>query len=621
VTPPALEDLLARLQRYEQRTAALEAALFEAQPTQLAIARTATAGADETAVAAKPKRDVSGERVSRTPKPPVPSSSTVSPLTVLGSLDDVVWSVSPDGQFVFFVGGAVERLYGVTEHELDDERGRWLDALPPADRPRLCAALARLPDSGTFTLEHQIEHASDTRRWAVTRGKLVRDRDGRPLRVDGITTDVTRTARTREAVLAVLEGTGAATGPDFLTKLVRHLCGACEVRTAVVIEPHPHEPNEARTTAAWIDGRFVEPVALGARAGLVRDLLAGGGEFVPSGARERYPTDPLLLRLRAEAFAAEPLVDGAGRLLGFVALADDRPFATETDVRTILKALAPRAAVEVARAHEQNEPNERDTQLRDTEQRLADTETLLRGAADLAAAGRMAAGVAHDFNNLLGVIVGNADLIREALPDGHVHRETAEAIARAAQTVAGVSRKLLSVGRPGAPHLAPLDIAGALQTLEPVLRRLVGRVVQFDVELPSSLPPVRADATQFDRVVLNLVLNARDAVEAKTGSRGTVNVRAALAVVEPDRAGWPADRAPGRYVALTVSDTGCGMTPEVREKMFRTFFTTKGARGTGLGLVTVSEAVAAARGHIEVESRPDWGTQIRVYWPTLRNDQ
>ena len=224
----------------------------------------------------------------------------------------------------------------------------------------------------------------------------------------------------------------------------------------------------------------------------------------------------------------------------------------------------------------------------------------------------MATGVAHDFHNLLGVIAGNAELVREAFPVGDRHREMAETIARAAHTVAGVSRKLLDIGKPGPPRAAPLDAGGALRALEPILRRLVGNPVRLAFDLAPDLPVIRADATQFDRVVLNLVLNARDATAA-----GTITVRAAAAVVEPDRAGWPPGRAAGEYVALTVSDTGCGMSAEVRAKMFDTFFTTKGDRGTGLGLATVREAVAAAGGHVEVESEVGWGTQVRVFWPPL----
>jgi signal transduction histidine kinase len=373
----------------------------------------------------------------------------------------------------------------------------------------------------------------------------------------------------------------------------------------VIVEPGPTAAEEARAEVAWIDGRAAEPFALPA-AGLVRELLSGSRAFVPAGARDHHPADPLLARLRAEGFAAEPVVGDRGALLGFVGVADDRPFDPDTDVAAVLKVLAPRAAAEKGRA-------ELEARLAAAERRAREAEAALRAAAHLATAGQIAAGVAHDFHNLLGVIAGNADLIREALPAGDPHRGTAEAIANAAHTVAGVSRKLLAVGRPGPASAAPLDVGAALRSLEPVLRRLAGRAVPIAFDLAPALPPVRADATQFDRVVLNLVLNARDA--AARG--GSVAVRAAAAAVEPGRPGWPADCAPGRYVALTVTDTGCGMPLEVRQRMFEMFFTTKGDCGTGLGLATVHEAVTAAGGHVEVESEVGWGTQVRVYWPAL----
>ncbi|MBM3978981.1 MAG: hypothetical protein FJ304_01600, partial [Planctomycetes bacterium] len=296
-------------------------------------------------------------------------------------------------------------------------------------------------------------------------------------------------------------------------------------------------------------------------------------------------------------------------------------FTPDADPRAVLKALAPRAAVELARAHEDGAARDLAARLAGAERRAAEADGALRGAADLAATGRMAAGIAHDFNNLFGVIVGNADLIREALPEGHPHRETAEAVARAAHTVALLSRKLLSAGKPGPAQPAPFDAGAAVLALEPVLRRLAGKAVPVDFDLAPHLPLVRADPAQFDRVLINLVQNARDATEGKGAGVGVVTVRAALVTVEPGRANWPKDRAPGRYVVVTVIDNGPGMTPEVRDQMFRAYFTTKGPRGHGhgLGLAIVADAVAGSLGHIEVESEVGWGTQVRVYWPALPN--
>jgi PAS domain S-box-containing protein len=622
-----LEDLLRatldRLHRQEQRTAVLEAAILEAQPTVLAarpsisppVAETPAPRVTETPLTPWPKREASEDRVPRpTRAEPSPTPPAVSPQAVLASLDDAVWSVSPDGQFVFFVGGAVERLYGITEHELHNGRGRWLDAIPAEDRERLRAVLARLPDTDNFMLEHRIAHAAGGFRWVLTRGKLVRDRDGRPLRIDGTTTDVTRQARTRNAIFDVLNNVGPASGNDFLTKLTQHLCAACDVRAAIIVEPHASEANSARATVVWFGGQQMEPFALSATTPLLRELLSGGRVFAPSVARDRFPADPILLQLRAEAFTAEPLIDTRGRLLGSLVIADDRPFSTESDLRTIVKTLAPRAAVELARMHEEREHS---AKLVEAERRVCDAEATLRSAANLAAVGRMATGLAHDFNNLLGVVAGNADLIRETLPDDDSRRETADVIARTAITIAAMNRKLLSIGKPAQTYTAPLDTVAAIRVLEPMLHRLIGKRISFDLDLAPSVPPISADATQFDRVILNLVLNARDAVEAVRGTPGVITIRAATATIEPHRPGWPTEYPPGTYVAITVADNGCGMSADVRAKMFDRFFTTKGERGTGLGLATVLEIVSAASGHIEVESDPAWGTQVRVYWPTL----
>ena len=224
-------------------------------------------------------------------------------------------------------------------------------------------------------------------------------------------------------------------------------------------------------------------------------------------------------------------------------------------------------------------------------------EAALRATANLATVGRLAVGVAHDFNNLLGVIVASADLLREALPADDPRAEHTETIARTSYTLAALGRQLIAVGRAGEPDPGPLDAAGAVRELEPMLRCLTGRHAALSLDLAPGLPPVRADATDFDRVLLNLVLNARDA--SRPG--GAVTVRIAP--------------APGGGVVVAVADRGCGMTADVRARMFDLFFTTKGDRGTGLGLAAVRDAVSAAGGHIEVESEPGRGTTVRVFWP------
>jgi signal transduction histidine kinase len=254
-----------------------------------------------------------------------------------------------------------------------------------------------------------------------------------------------------------------------------------------------------------------------------------------------------------------------------------------------------------------------DGRVRELEARLLEAEGRLREARRLEGVGRLVAGVAHDFNNLLTVIGGNAEVVRDSLPPGDPRREPAELIAAAARTAAGVTRQLVALARPSAAEPCPVDLSAAVRGLGLVLRRLVGDRVRLELDPAPTAGPVHADPGRVDQVVINLVVNARDAI----ADSGTVTVRTSDATVPPGRVGL----LPGEYAALTVTDTGCGMTDEVRARMFEPFFTTKGDRGSGLGLATVREIVRGAGGHVEVESAVGRGTTVRVYWPRAANER
>ncbi len=367
-----------------------------------------------------PRREVSAP----TP-PPRTHRAVVTADAVLASLDHVVWSVSPDGQLVFLLGGAVERVLGQPADVFLDKTDGWTHAVPEADRPALRAAFARLPEAGSFAVEHRVGAKR-----VVSRGRLVRRPDGVPVRVDGTTTEVAES-----------------------------------------------------------------------------DVEA---------------------RLRAKLTAAEERLREAGRL---------------------------------------------------------------------GTLGRLVTGVAHDFNNCLTVISGNAQLLRECLPPGDALRERADEILTHVGSAAGVTRQLVAFGRPTATAVGPTCPNAEVRGLERLLRRLVGDDITLDVLLTPGVHPVPVGAGALTQVLLNLVANARDA----TPGRGTVTVRTA--------------EAPGRFVALTVTDTGVGMSPAVKARMFDPYFTTKGASGNGVGLATVAEIVRGAGGHIDVESLEGWGTSVRVYLP------
>ena len=238
----------------------------------------------------------------------------------------------------------------------------------------------------------------------------------------------------------------------------------------------------------------------------------------------------------------------------------------------------------------------------------------LRQAQKMEALGRFAGGVAHDFNNLLTAIQGYASLILMDLGPDDARREDLEEIRKASERAAALTRQILAFSRGQVGEPEPADLNEIVTDLERMLPRLIGEDVALVTVLDPNLRLVHADPRQLEQVIMNLVVNARDAMP--DGGRLTLET-ANEHVAEDDNRVGP-ELPPGWYVVLTVSDTGSGIAPEIQASIFDPFFTTKEpGRGTGLGLSTVYGIVKQAGGQIEVESAPDRGSVFRIYLPQL----
>jgi nitrogen-specific signal transduction histidine kinase/CheY-like chemotaxis protein len=223
--------------------------------------------------------------------------------------------------------------------------------------------------------------------------------------------------------------------------------------------------------------------------------------------------------------------------------------------------------------------------------------------------GRLTAGVAHDFNNILTVVIGNSELLIEQLPGDDPRRRLAEVTLTAARSGADLIRMLLAYSRQ--QQIAPVEFdANALvvEMLDLLLRSLGGHI-KIKTTLDAALWGIRADRAQLGSVLLNLAVNARDAMNEDGVLRiETANVRIAGKTAKTDK------MAAGDYVAITVSDTGAGMSAKVLARAFEPFFTTKG-RGTGLGLAMVDGFARRCRGYVRIASAPGAGTAVRLYLP------
>jgi PAS domain S-box-containing protein len=236
----------------------------------------------------------------------------------------------------------------------------------------------------------------------------------------------------------------------------------------------------------------------------------------------------------------------------------------------------------------------------------------LRDTQRLQAVGQLAGGIAHEANNQMSVVLGGADFLlrRTDLPKSA--RDDIELIRHAAERTASITQQLLAFSRRQVLQLQDVDVNRVIRTMEPVLRRSLSEGHELQLRLGQSTGLMRADARQLEQVLLNLTLNARDAMPE--GGRLAIETRAVDVSAEHPIAGDQI--AGGRYVALVVTDTGEGMSPATLERAFEPFFSTKGVgQGTGLGLSVVHGIVSQSGGHIRVESSPGSGTRFTLYFP------
>jgi len=252
------------------------------------------------------------------------------------------------------------------------------------------------------------------------------------------------------------------------------------------------------------------------------------------------------------------------------------------------------------------------------EEMVRRSEETTRQAQKMEAIGRLAGGVAHDFNNLLTVIGTYCELLKQGVTEGNARLADVDEIYNATVRAAALTNQLLTFSRKQVLQPKLLNLNEIVAGMEEMLRRLIDTGIRIETSAFASLSQLRADPAQMEQVLLNLAVNARDSMP----NGGMLRIETDEAFLDSAYAAAHPGVTAGRYVLLSVRDTGSGMDDETRERIFEPFFTTKGqGEGTGLGLATVYGIVQQSGGHIQVESELEQGTTFRIYFPVARNEE
>ena len=483
------------------------------------------------------------------------------------------------------------RLYGLDPASGAPHGAAWAKLIHPDDRARVLATVTRAYGAPmSYQHEFRVIQPGGAVRCLLTAGRS-QFKDGAMVRVVGIAFDVTDR---HEAERALRE---SATRLEAEVAVRTRELAQSEERFRTYFENSADAMVVARVAD---DGKFVFETInkAGERLTGLRDKEIAG----------KTPQDVLLPETAQEVAGTFQLVVDSG-----VPLTLERTLALPAgtlELESVLVPVRDPSGTRVVRIIS----GQRDlTERRRIEGRLSHAQRL-------EAVGQLTGGVAHDFNNLLTVVIGNLSLLRRRLGDDERALRYLGSVEAAAERGAKLTASLLAFSRRQTLQVQPVDVGAQLAESATLLRRALGEAVEFSLDIAPGLPLATADTAQLEAAVLNLVINARDAILETPADqeRGTASVRIAVrqAVLRAEDLDINNEARPGRFVAIEVRDTGVGMTPEVRARAFEPFFTTKEiGQGTGLGLSQVFGFVRQLGGHIALESTPGHGTRVVLYLP------
>jgi two-component system, cell cycle sensor histidine kinase and response regulator CckA len=537
---------------------------------------------------------------------------------IVASVPGVVWEAwgDPDAatQRIDFVSDFVQTMLGYTVEEWLSTPNFWLAVVHPDDRAKAARTAAENFAGGKSSNTQEF-------RWIARDGRVlcvqsisavVTDHDGKPLGVRGVTIDVTERKRAEEMILrravqaslradvnAALAASDSTLGRILercTEAMVQHLDTAFAGIWTLKKDDDVLELQSSASVCTQVEGLDERDPARAFKIGLIakqrRPYIINQVRADPEFSNREWAK-----REKVVAFAGYPLIV-EDKLVGVMAMFTRHKLAEDT-----LEALA-----SVADIISQGIVRKR------AEGALLASEEQLRQSQKLEAVGQLAGGVAHDFNNLLTVINGYCDLLLRGFERGSPPRLKVEEIRKAGERAASLTRQLLAFSRKQVLQPKLLKLNSIVSDIDKMLRRLIGEDIDLLTVLEPSLGHIKADPGQVEQVILNLAVNARDAMP----QGGKLTIETSNVHLDEEYARKHTSIRPGHFVMLAVSDNGTGMDATTQAHLFEPFFTTKPqGKGTGLGLSTVYGIVKQSDGNIWVYSERGLGTTFKVYLPRV----
>ncbi len=399
---------------------------------------------------------------------------------------------------------------------------------------------------------------------------------------------------------AIVLGTATSVGDEFFATIVRELTEASGYSTGLVGELVGRD--KIRTLAVWSHGTLIDNFEYDVAGTPCANVVTQGTCFYPSSVCDRFPEDYDLRDMGAESYLGTPIKDTGGTTHGLLALIGDAPHTQSVVAESMLAIVAVRAGAELGRLR--------------AERKSETAATQLRQAQKLESLGLLAGGIAHDFNNLLTVIIANAEVVSESAamiptnPAVDAVRHGIEEIMSAGVRGATMTKQLLAFSRTGGGGPTIINLGELIQSSQQLLVGFLPETIELKVAVDPETLNIVAERGQIDQVLMNLVLNARDAMP----DGGTLFIECRNVHLDGRHAETHVGAQAGMHVQLRVTDTGTGIDPEIVDMIFDPLFTSK-PEGTGLGLATVSAVVSRAGGHIILETSPQQGAVFTINLP------